>query len=154
VLEAAVRYFGVIRWLRGYPTGALPQQLRNRMLNFSRHNLVLLALGLIVWDRSEVLFLKQFADVKQVAFYSLAFSVTNQLLMAPRALSFATGMTILAQYGRDPRQLGALMRNAVRYVSVLAIPLFLGTAAIAEPLIRSTYGNGYLAVVPVLWFLC
>jgi O-antigen/teichoic acid export membrane protein len=46
------------------------------------------------------------------------------------------------------------MRNAVRYVSVLAIPLFLGTAAVAEPLIRSVYGNRYLAVVPVLVTLC
>ena len=34
----------------------------------SSNNLALLGLGLIVWDRSEVLFLKQFADVKQVAF--------------------------------------------------------------------------------------
>jgi O-antigen/teichoic acid export membrane protein len=154
LLQAAVLYFGVRRWLRSYPTTPLPLPLRNRMLDFSRHNLILLALGLIVWDRSEVLFLKQFSDVRQVAFYSLAFSITNQLLMAPRALSTAIGITILAQYGRDPRQLGTLMRNAVRYVSVVAIPLFLGMAAIAEPLIRSSYGNGYLLVVPVLAILC
>lgn len=154
LVEAGLRYFVVQRWLRSYPTVALPPQLRNRMFSFSRHNLVLLALGLIVWDRSEVLFLKQFSDVQQVAFYSLAFSITNQLLMVPRALSSAIGITILAQYGRDPLRLGALVRNAARYVSVLAVPLFLGTAAIAEPLIRSTYGSGYLAVVPVLCILC
>ncbi|MBZ5595234.1 MAG: polysaccharide biosynthesis C-terminal domain-containing protein [Acidobacteriia bacterium] len=154
VLEAGLRYFGVQRWLRSYPRAALPPQLRNRMFNFSRHNLVLLALGLVVWDRSEVLFLKQLSDVQQVAFYSLAFSIANQLLMVPRALSNAIGITILAQYGRDPLRLGALVRNATRYVSVLAIPLFLGTAAIAEPLIRSTYGGGYVAVVPVLWIIC
>jgi len=74
--------------------------------------------------------------------------------MVPRALSNAVGITILAQYGRDPLRLGALVRNAARYVSVLAIPLFLGTAAIAEPLIRCTYGRSYLAVVPVLWVIC
>ncbi|HUI78270.1 MAG TPA: oligosaccharide flippase family protein [Bryobacteraceae bacterium] len=153
-VEAVLRYFGVRRWLRSYPTVALPPQLRNRMVTFSRHNLILLALGLIVWDRSEVLFLKQFADVKQVAFYSLAFSITNQLLMAPRALSNAIGITILAQYGRDPLRLGDLLRNATRYVSVLAIPLFLGTAAVAGPLIRSTYGVRYLSVVSVLCILC
>lgn len=154
LLEAWLRYSGVQSWLRSYPTVALPPQLRNRMFNFSRHNLILLALGLVVWDRSEVLFLKQFADVKQLAFYSLAFSITNQLLMAPRALSSAIGITILAQYGRDPRRLGSLVRNATRYVSVLAIPLFLGTAAIAEPLIESTYGSDYLAVAPVLAIIC
>ena len=154
VLQVAVLYLGVRRWLRGYPTAALPPELKNRMLNFSRLNLILLVLGLIVWDRSEIVFLKQFSDATQVAFYSLAFSITNQLLMAPRALSYAIGMRILAQYGRDPRRLGSLMRNAVRYVSVVAIPLFLGTAAIATPLIRCTYGKGYLAVVPVLCILC
>jgi len=152
--EAALRYFGVQKRLRSYPTVVLPPQLRHRMFNFSRHNLVLVGLGLVVWDRSEVLFLRQFSDVTQVAFYSLAFSVTNQLLMAPRALSSAIGITILAQYGRDPLRLGALVRNATRYVTVLAIPLFLGTAAIAEPLIRFTYGSGYLAVVPVLCIMC
>jgi O-antigen/teichoic acid export membrane protein len=154
VTEAAIRYWGVHIWLRRFQRIPLPAELRHRMFHFSRYNLVLLALGLVVWDRSEILFLKQFCDVRQVAFYSLAFSITNQLLMAPRGFSSAIGITMLAQYGRDPLRLGPLLRNATRYVSVLTIPLFLGTAAVAEPLIRATYGNGYLAVVPVLWILC
>ncbi|HTS61366.1 MAG TPA: oligosaccharide flippase family protein [Candidatus Acidoferrales bacterium] len=154
LMEAGVRYAGARRRLRNHRTVALPGQLRKRMLNFSSHNLVLLALGLIVWDRSEVLFLKQFASVKQVAFYSLAFSIANQLMMLPRALSNSIGITMLAQYGRDPMRLGALLRNATRYVSVLAIPLFLGTAAISRPLIRATYGIDYLAVAPILYIMC
>jgi O-antigen/teichoic acid export membrane protein len=154
VAETVVRTAGVHKWVRNYPRVALAPQLKSRMLNFSRNNLMLLALGLVVWDRSEVLFLKQFSEVQQVAFYSLAFSISNQLLMAPRALSSSVGITILAQFGRDPQRLGALLRNAIRYVSLVTIPLFLGTAAIAEPLIRITYGTRYLAVVPVLAIMC
>ena len=37
---------------------------------------------------------------------------------------------------------GDLLRNATRYVSALAIPLFLGAAAVAGPLIRTSYGIG------------
>jgi len=151
--EAAVRIAGARMRLRGC-LAPLPDELRRRMLNFSRQNLILLALGLIVWDRSEVLFLKQFANVKQVAFYSLAFSIASQLLMAPRALSNSIGMAMLAQYGRDPMRLGALLRNATRYVALLTIPLFLGVAAVARPLIQCTYGAGYLAVVPILSIMC
>ena len=148
--EAAVRYRGVRLWLGKWPRVPLSFDLRRRMSTFSRQNLVLLALGLVVWDRSELLFLKQFAGVQEVAFYSLAFSVTNQLLMAPRALSTSIGLTIFAQYGRDSTRLGDLVQNATRYVGLVAIPIFLGMAAIADPLIRVVYGERYLAVVPVL----
>lgn len=150
VLEAAVRYVGAARRMRRIPRIAAPPALRRRMFVFSRQNLALLALGLVVWDRSELLFLKSYCAVTQVAFYSLAFSMTNQLLMAPRAFSSSSGYTIFAQYGRDRSRLEGLVQNATRYVWLLAVPLFAGLAAIAFPLIRTVYGPRYDAVVPVL----
>jgi O-antigen/teichoic acid export membrane protein len=153
-VEAIVRYWGVHQWLRKFPRQIIDLDLRHRMIKFSRQNLGLLALGLVVWDRSEVLFLKQFCDIRQVAYYSLAFSITNQLLMVPRGISSAIGITMFAQYGRDPGRLQGLLRNATRYVSLVTIPVFFGMAAVAEPLIRSTYGNKYLAVVPLIWMMC
>jgi O-antigen/teichoic acid export membrane protein len=152
-LEAVARYSSVHRWLAAFTPETPTDELRRRMFTFSRQNLALLALGLIVWDRSELLFLKHFCDVKQVAFYSVAFSITNQLLMAPRAFSSAIGTTVFAQFGRDRSALEGLIQNGTRYVGLLAIPLFLGLAAIAEPLIRLVYGPTYVAVIPVLWLL-
>jgi O-antigen/teichoic acid export membrane protein len=154
LLEAIVRYTGVARRMRGIPRIPAPPELRRRMFVFSRQNLALLALGLVVWDRSELLFLKAYCAVTQVAFYSLAFSMTNQLLMAPRAFSSASGYTIFAQYGRDRSRLDGLVQNATRYVWLLAVPLFSGLAAIAFPLIRTVYGQRYDAVVPVLTVMC
>jgi len=152
-LEAAVRYYGVREWLRGVAPVPIPTDLGRRMFRFSQQNLLLLALGLVVWDRSELLFLRYFADVTQVAFYSLAFSITNQLLMAPRAFSTSIGYTVLAQYGRDRSRLDVLIRNATRYVALLALPMFLGLAAVSRPLIGTVYGPRYMAVVPVLSIL-
>ena len=152
--ETAVRYWTVHRWIRNYPRQPLGAELFRRMRRFSNLTLMMMVLGMVVWDRSEVLFLKYFCDIKQVAFYSLAFSITNQLLMVPRGFSSSIGITMLAQYGRDAGQLHALLRNATRYVSLLTIPVFVGTAIIAEPLIRITYGHAYLSVVPVLWIMC
>lgn len=152
-VEALVRYQGVAWWLHDVPRTPLDADLSRRMMTFSMQNVVFLALGLVVWDRSELLFLKGYSDVQQIAFYSLAFSITNQLLMVPRAFSSAIGVSIFAQYGRDRTLLGGLMRNATRYVSLIAVPMFLGLAAIADPLIRGAYGARYLPVIPVLWIL-
>jgi len=150
VIETAVRYIGVQRWLRAYRIGAIPQDLRTRMFTFSRQNLVVLLLSIIVWDRSELLFLNHFSPTTQLAFYSLAFSVIKQLLMVPLAFSSAIGVTILAQYGRDARELKGLIYNGTRYVTLLSIPLFIGVAAVSHPLILMVYGHVYADVIPVL----
>jgi O-antigen/teichoic acid export membrane protein len=149
-LEAATRYAGVRRRIRRDPVATLPADLRRRMFVFSTQNMALLFLGLVVWDRSELFFLKRFCDVSEIAFYSVAFSITNQLLMAPRAFSSAVGVTVFAQYGRDRERLVSLIQNATRYVWVVAIPMFLGVAAISAPLIHVVYGSRYFPVVPVL----
>ena len=152
-MEAVVRYVGVRRWMRTFPPTTISRDLRTRMFTFSRQNLVLLALGLIVWDRSELLVLKYFSGVQQIAFYSLAFSIVNQLQMVPRAFAASVGMTIFAQYGRDRTALARVTDNATRYVSLIAVPMFLGLSVVAGPLIHLAYGSKYLAVIPVVWVL-
>jgi O-antigen/teichoic acid export membrane protein len=57
---------------------------------------------------------------------------------------------MFAQYGRDRSRLQSLMGNATRYVWLIAVPVFLGLAAIASPLIMTVYGAKYVAVIPVL----
>jgi len=73
--------------------------------------------------------------------------------MAPRAFSTSIGYTIFAQYGRDRTRLEGLVQNATRYVWLLTVPMFLGLAVIASPLIRTVYGGKYAAVVPVLYLM-
>src|SRR5947207_7941220 len=53
-LEALVRYWGVHRRLSRIPPAPIPPELQLRMFRFSRQNLVLLGLGLVIWDRPEV----------------------------------------------------------------------------------------------------
>jgi Na+-driven multidrug efflux pump len=125
--EAIVRYVGVRKRRRGFARASIPPELQRRTFTFSRQNLLPLPLGLVVWDRSELLFLKHYSGATEVAFYSLAFSITNQLLMAPRrAFSSAFGVTVFAQYGRDASRLASLMRNATRYVGLRPCHCFSG----------------------------
>lgn len=137
--------------MRLLPKISLPASVVRKMVVYSSHSLVLLLLTIVVWDRSEILFLKHFSgDIRQVAFYSLAFGISQNTLMIPWILGHAIGASLMAQAGRDHTQLGNLVSAAVRYLTLVTLPVFLGLAALAEPVVRLAYGTKYLDVAPVL----
>jgi O-antigen/teichoic acid export membrane protein len=67
--ELVVRFMPLVKRFSQHPAEPLDRTLSKRMFFFSGQSLILLLLGLIVWDRSEMVFLKHFcADIRQVAF--------------------------------------------------------------------------------------
>jgi O-antigen/teichoic acid export membrane protein len=149
--ELVIRIVPVIRRLHPHDPEPLELELSKRMFLFSGQTLVLLVLGLIVWDRSEMIFLKNFCpDIRQVAFYSVAFNITERLLIFSQVFGTATGATVMAQYGRDSRRTGGLIGTSVRYLALISFPIHLGLAAIAGPVMWIVYGHKYVEAVPAL----
>jgi len=104
-----------------------------------------------VWDRSEMVFLKHFcADIRQVAFYSVAFNMTERLLVFSQVFGTATGATMMVQYGRDSSRVRGLAETSSRYLALISFPVHLGLAAVAVPLVWLTYGSKYSGAVPAL----
>ena len=63
-------------------THVQPPELARRMMKFSFQSVASMLVNQIVWGRSEVILLKILStDIRQVAFYSAAFSMAEQLLM-------------------------------------------------------------------------
>ncbi len=150
-LELPVRLIPVIRRLNQHQPEPLDGTLNKRMFAFSGQSLVLMILGLIVWNRSEMIVLKNFcADVRELAFYSVAFNITERLLVLSQVFGGATGATIMVQYGRDSTRLRELTGTAVRYLALIAFPVHLGLAATAGPAMWIIYGHKYMAAAPVL----
>ena len=78
-VELIVRLVPIIRRLNGHAVEPLDGVLGKRMFTFSSQSLILMVIGLIVWDRSEMVVLKNFCtDIRQVAFYSVAFNITDR----------------------------------------------------------------------------
>ncbi len=149
--ELVLRLRQVLRWVRKLPEAELPLALRQRMTVFSRQGVALTLLQIVVWDRSDILFLRMLhPDIRQVTFFSVAFNITDKLLIIPRAFAGAVGATMMARAGRDASQIASLLSVATRYTLLAALPLLLGTAAISGPLTISMYGPEYVAVIPVL----
>ena len=135
-----------------------PPGLPKRMMTFAWQSVASMLVSLIVWNRSEVFLLKHFcSDIRQIAFYSVAFSMAEQLLISATVFGSATGTTIFAQFGRDKSKLPAIAASSFRYLALTSIPLHFIASALAVPALRFLYGpkyEGAALVVTLAPLLC
>ena len=151
LVELTLKMTPVLSWVRSMPIAELPLELKRRMVAFSLRSTVLLILNIVVWDRSDVIFLKMLASApEQISFFTVTFGLVEKVLMVPRGIISMIGVTMFAQYGRDKSRLLPMTATAVRYALLMSIPCFLGVACLASPLIRLAYGAAYIPAIPVL----
>lgn len=128
-----------------------PAGLRRRMLAFAWQSVATMVLAIVVWDRSEFFLLKHLcADIRQVAYYSVAFSMAERLLITSAVFGSATGATIFAQYGRDKSRLPAIAASTFRYLALSSIPVHFIAASLAFPALLLLYGNQYKGAAMVV----
>ena len=150
-VELIVKLIPCLRWMRKLPDESLPDKLRTDMRSFALQQVGLLILGLVVWDRSDVVLLKALsADIRQVTYFTVAFNIADKVLMAPRVFGAALTASMMAQYGRNIDSLNTMAAAAVRYMYLLGAPLLTGMALVGPSVIRILYGPLYSPAVPVL----
>ena len=139
-----VRFFPTMTRISAWnTTHVLPDGLRKRMVAYAWQSVAIMLLALIVWERCEVLLLKSLcADIRQVAFYSIAFSLGNYLLLSSTIFGAAASTTVFAQYGRDKSKLPQLAAASFRYLALTSIPLHFIAVALAVPALLLFYGTG------------
>ncbi|HUX43850.1 MAG TPA: oligosaccharide flippase family protein [Terracidiphilus sp.] len=158
-VDFLVRFFPTFRRTHSWSTEHVyPEGLGVRMLTFAWQSVASMVLALIVWDRSEFFLLKHLcADIRQLAFYSVAFSMADRLLVSASIFGQASSATIFAQYGRDKSRLPALVSTSFRYLTLTSIPLHAIASALAVPALLLLYGDKYSgaeAVVTIAPMLC
>lgn len=141
-------YLRIHRWKIG--DEQVPRDLWPRMRSFALQSMTGMLLTLVVWDRSEVLLLKYFSsDIRQIAFYSVAFSLAERLLVFPTVFASATGASMFAQFGRDRTRLPALTAASARYLGLTSIPLHIIATSLAGAALLTMYGQKYAGAVVV-----
>jgi O-antigen/teichoic acid export membrane protein len=130
------------------------RELFVRIRKFSMTISYLLVLDTIVWQRSEVLFLKWYSTLPQIAFYTLAFSIASKLTEVSSTFSSTLLPLYSESYGRNGlRDVGPVYAKAVRYLQMIMVFPCLLTAAICGPLVQLIYGVSYEPVVVPLQLL-
>jgi O-antigen/teichoic acid export membrane protein len=148
IVRAVPTMARILRWTPEHHQAA---DLRNRMITFAWQSVAILALELVVWQRSEFFLLKHLcSDIRQVAFYSIAFSMADRLLITASIFGSSTGATIFAQYGRDKSKVSQLTASAFRYLALSTIPIHFIAAALAGPALLLLYGSQYAGAVAVI----
>jgi O-antigen/teichoic acid export membrane protein len=142
IVDLVVRFFPTMKRVLAWEiTHVHPPGLRNRMIAFAWPSVATMAVSMIVWGRSEIILLESLcADKRQVSFYSLAFTMAEQLLLAATVFGTAAGATIFVQYGRDKAKLPAITASTFRYLALITIPLHFVAVSLAVPALLLLYG--------------
>ena len=149
-VELAAKLIPVLGWIRKMPAADLPAPVKRRMLSFSGQNMILLMVNVVVWDRSDMVFLRVLqTDTRQLAFFSVAFSIIEKLFLAPQIFAAGVGVSQFSEYGRDRQRLLSMTTTAAKYVYLCGLPMLAGAAAIGQPLIGTLYGPRYLPMARV-----
>ena len=149
--ELFVRLPPVLRRVRAWPRGQIPPEVRSAMRIFALNSMGLMLLNVVVWDRSDIILLKFLAgDIRQITFFSITFNIVEKILLIPQVFGHALGVTMMAEYGRDPSRVALIAKAATKYMYLFAAPLLFGLALLSGPLVRLLYGPKYLPAIPVL----
>jgi O-antigen/teichoic acid export membrane protein len=111
--------------------------------------------NLVVWERAEVFFLAKFARSQDVAFYSLAFSLSTTILnFLPGAVAGVLMPMISQRRGAsDEQDIDRLFVAGTRYIAMLSLPIGVGAGILAVPLVSLLYGPSYLPATRALQIL-
>jgi O-antigen/teichoic acid export membrane protein len=151
-VDFLVRVFPTMRRILSWETTHVhPEGLSARMIAFSWQSVASMVVAIIVWDRSEFLLLKHLcADIRQIAYYSVAFNMAERLLITSSIFGSATSATIFAQYGRDKSKIASLTASTFRYLALTSIPLHFISASLAVPALLLLYGSQYKGAAMVV----
>src|SRR6187402_711799 len=149
-VEVVLRTIPLHAKLRTFPLEKLDSDVIDRIRRFCIQAIGIQLLMSVVWDRSEMVFLKAFSGLEQIAFYSISFGLATNLLVVPRTFGGATGISLMVEAARDPDRIDSIMKNSCRYLLLVVFPVHLGCAAITSEAIRFVYGTKYVGAIPVL----
>jgi len=139
--------------LQLYPdrSGAVPPDGRRELIAYLTPLSAVAVLDTIVWDRSELLFLRLHASSADIAFYSIAFGLATRAMVAPEVVAGTLLPALASLHGRGAHEeFRRIYREALRLVALVGVPLAAVGGALAPGLIVFLYGRVYGPVAPLL----
>jgi O-antigen/teichoic acid export membrane protein len=133
------RLLGQIRAVR-VPLGSV----RRDVLRFAAIASAPVILNFVVFQRSEFFFLERYSSDRQIALYSIAYSVYAAMLALPQGLvtMFAPAVATLKGAGAHQRIRNGYARG-LRLLFLITIPVTVGALVFGPALVQLAYGDQY-----------
>lgn len=150
-VELTIKLTLSVRWLGWGPRTPIGAALRKRMLAFSTHGAALLLLNIIVWDKSDIFFLKLLRnDNAALAFFGTAFNLADKGIQIVQVFVNGLSVSLISEVGRSVDKMYVIARSGLRYSVLIAAALLFGLAAVGPYLIRTLYGPRFDPAGPLL----
>ena len=129
----------------------LYKEIKNPAVSIS----LIVFLDLILMERSEVFFLKNYSTIEQVAFYSIAFGLVSRVMtLIPGAVSGVIMPKIALHHGKSEIQkIRQTYFSSTRYLILITLPIIFAGIALVSLLINILYGSKYSTTIPVIQIL-
>jgi O-antigen/teichoic acid export membrane protein len=119
---------------------ALRQEVGRYVVSLS----VVRVLETLVWERSEIFFLKLWVLPQEIAYYSLAAGLASRAMIVPAIFVGALLPALASLHGAgDDGEFGRVYRSALRSVALVGAPIAAVSAGLAPALITVLYGEAY-----------
>jgi O-antigen/teichoic acid export membrane protein len=105
------------------------------------------------FSRPEVIILTLVSTVTQTGYYSAALRVFNITQLVPQMYMTNVFPVLSRAYHISDNSPEAMQDQSTRYVAAFTLPMAVGIAVVAGPIIRLLYGPGFESAVPVLQVL-
>jgi O-antigen/teichoic acid export membrane protein len=140
--------FDFTGWLK------IPKTIRDNVARYSLHVYWTILLSMIVWQKSEIFFLRIYSTSAAIAFYSIAFNIVL-LLTSLASLFAAVIFPVLSNFHGAGYTEGVqnIYAKSIKAVVIFYLPLCICFIATAKPLILLMYSSEYVAVYPLLIIL-
>jgi O-antigen/teichoic acid export membrane protein len=109
----------------------------------------------VIWQRSEVLFLKKFSTDANVAFYHIAFGLSLTLVRTIGTALLGILLPFFSSYygAEDTEGVRRLFGSSTRWLSFFTLPFVAAGTALGPEIILILYGRDYLPVDSVLFIM-
>jgi O-antigen/teichoic acid export membrane protein len=133
---------------------AVNPAVQRAALRFAGWTTISALVTLVVWRRSEFLFLAHYSSDAEIGLYSIAFAAMTALAALPERLSTVLVSAFATLRGADAqRRIRWGFGRALRLLVLFSLPLTAGAAAVGPALLRVIYGDDYADAGTVLVIL-
>lgn len=136
---AARRAFGTIA-----PVTEPDEEARRAFNGYALVATVLVMFEVVVWKRSEFLFLERYSTAVALANYSVAFAAATAIARLPQGMAMVLSPAVASLYGAgELDRIRSGISRSIRLVALASFPIAAGTLAIGPALLSAVYGSEY-----------
>lgn len=144
---SVLSYWFAVSWR---PSFSFARHLARSLLSYGIGIVAINILGVVLMN-IDYIFVGRFLGPEALGSYMLAFRIPELIIL--QLCGIVAARVLFPMYTairNDPQATNKAFLSATQYVALITIPLGLGMALVAEPLVLTVFGNKWIDAVPIM----